>query len=337
MHTKKVEQKRMKYKEYNVNEKIFGKEYLIYDWKETGEEIQIYVKSQSRKGECPQCGQASSSYHATYVRSIQTIPINRKATYVKVTAYKYDCVNAECNQKVFMEKLPFVSKSEVRTTELTLLILSVSIFMSNEGASKALRLLGVKVSNDTIKRIYDSIKIEDDPNIESVGIDDVAIRKGQSYATAVYDLNSHHMVALLDGRDANTLKEWLKSHRKINLVTRDRASAYALAIKEILPDCVQVADRFHLLYNLIERIRDIFCDELPNEMFVKDGQILDSPPEKTKRLKISPNSILPNQYKYDNKIPLDEEGAPINYDNKNRYLGSNLYRNYAENRKKNKE
>jgi len=87
-----------------------------------------------------------------------------------------------------MERLDFASPSQVRTTELTALILAVSIFLSNEAASKVLNLIGIKVSNDTIKRMYDSITIEDDPDIEAVGIDDVAIRKGQNDATAIYDL-----------------------------------------------------------------------------------------------------------------------------------------------------
>jgi hypothetical protein len=32
----------MKYKEININEKLFGNKHLIYDWKETEEEIHIY-------------------------------------------------------------------------------------------------------------------------------------------------------------------------------------------------------------------------------------------------------------------------------------------------------
>ena len=61
----------------------------------------------------------------------------------------------------------------------------------------------------------------DDPDIEGVGIDDVAIRRGQTYATAIYDLKDHHLIALLEGREADNLKEWLKKHKKIKLVTRD--------------------------------------------------------------------------------------------------------------------
>ena len=268
----------MKHKELNINEKLFGKDYLIYDWIESDEEIHIYIKSKSHTAVCPDCRKTSSFFHATYVRKIQTVPIHLKTTYLHITAYKYKCLNDECETKVIMETLNFASASQVRTTELTSLILAVSIFLSNEGASKVLSLIGVKVSNDKIKRIYDKIIIEDEPNVESVGIDDVAIKKGHTYATAIYDLNDHHLIALLDGRDAETLKKWLQNHKKIKLIARDRASAYASAINEILPECTQVADRFHLLQNLMKRIRDIFKDILPKEIFIKNGEILDDRP-----------------------------------------------------------
>lgn len=67
--------------------------------------------------------------------------------------------------------------------------------------------------------------------------------------------------------------EWLKSHQKIRLVARDRASAYATAINAVLPDCVQVADRFHLLQNLLEYLKDIFKAEMSSSIYIKDGNI----------------------------------------------------------------
>ncbi len=72
--------------------------------------------------------------------------------------------------------------------------------------------MGILVSNDTIGRLYSRLSIEDATDIQAVGIDDVAIRKGQTYATAIYDLADHHMIALLEGRESEALKEWLKDH-----------------------------------------------------------------------------------------------------------------------------
>lgn len=79
----------MKYTEFNVNKKLFGDDYLIYNWKESDEEIHIYLKSQSHTGTCPQCGQNSSNFHGTYTRTIQTVPIRMKKTYIHIIAYKY--------------------------------------------------------------------------------------------------------------------------------------------------------------------------------------------------------------------------------------------------------
>ena len=67
---------------------------------------------------------------------------------------------------------------------------------------------------------------------------------------------THKPVAILEGRDGKTLKEWLSKNRHVKAVTRDRASAYSAAIKEILPDAMQIADRFHLHQNLLEAIRN---------------------------------------------------------------------------------
>jgi len=233
-----------------------------------------------------------------------------------------------------MEDLPFAKASQVRTDSLNSLILGVSMFLSNEGASKVLSLLGVQISNDSIQRLYDRIEFVDDPDVEEVGIDDVAIRKGQTYATAIYDLKDHHLIALLKGRDAASLKEWLKGHKKIRLVARDRASAYATAINEILPECIQVADRFHLLQNLLGYLKDIFKEEMPSSVYIQDGKILDNAPKKVLLEKRSEEEYISSLH-YDNTPPKNPDGSERTYDNKNHLLTRKQYVVHAEIRKKN--
>lgn len=251
-----------------------------------------------------------------------------------MNVFKYDCVNTECRQKVFMEPLSFASASQVRTDSLNALVLAMAMFMSNEGASTVLSLMGVAISNDTIQRLYDRIEFKDDPDVEAVGIDDVAMRKGQKYATAIYDLKDHHMIALLEGRDGAPLKEWLKGHKKIRLVARDRASAYASAISEVLPECTQVADRFHLMQNLLDKMKDIFKNEIPSTIFIKDGAVLDKAPEKEVREKGFDGNLL-DGISYDNSPPVDKDGAEIEFKSKKRNLNSKQYKKNACNREKN--
>ena len=277
----------------------------------------------------------SRKLHATYKRTLQDTPIRCKQTFLHANVYKYECLNPGCDCRVFTEELPFAKASQVRTDALNTLVLGVSMFLSNEGASKVLGLLGIQISNDTIQRLYDRIEFVDNPDVEEVGIDDVAIRKGQTYATAIYDLKDHHLIALLDGREGEPLKNWLERHKKIRLVARDRASAYAAAISAVLPDCVQVADRFHLLQNLLEHLKDIFKEELPAKIFIRDGNVLDQEPEKVPQIK-KPDDAFLDSLHYDNTPPRNPDNTEMTYDNKKHDLSSEQYRAQARSRKKNR-
>lgn len=324
----------MKYKKISEYSFLLGDNHFVYDYQEDSYTLHIFIKSKPHGCKCPLCGQVSYTLHSTYRRILQDTPIHCKQTYLHANVYKYDCENPECSNKVFMETLPFAKSSQVRTDALNSLILGISMFLSNEGASKVLSLLGVKVSNDTIQRLYNRIDFADDPDVEEIGVDDVAIRKGQTYATAIYDLKDHHLIALLEGRDAQTLREWLKNHRKIRLITRDRASAYAKAINEILPECVQVADRFHLLQNLLEYLKEIFREEMPVDVYIRDGKVLDHAPEMVLHEK-EPDRLFLSTLNYDNTPPLNPDGSERNYDNKKHDLMSPQYKRQREKRKKN--
>lgn len=313
---------------------LLDENHYVYDYDENEDSLHIYIKSKRHGCACPVCGKMSTTLHATYKRTLQDTPIHCKQTFLHANVYKYDCENPECDCKVFMERLPFAKTSQVRTDALNTLILATSMFLSNEGASKVLALLGVQVSNDTIQRLYDRIEFVDDPDVEEIGIDDVAIRKGQTYATAIYDLKDHHLIALLNGRDGAPLKEWLQSHNKVRLVARDRASAYAGAIREILPDCVQVADRFHLLQNLLEYMKDIFKEEMPPKIYIQNGELSEKEPDKILKEKMPDHSFLDNLH-YDNTPPKTPDGNVVIYDNKKHVLDSPQYQHHKEMRKKN--
>lgn len=42
------------------------------------------------------------------------------------------------------------------------------------------------------------------------------------YATAIYDLKTHRLIALLEGRDSKTLEDWLNNHKKVKMVAKDK-------------------------------------------------------------------------------------------------------------------
>lgn len=327
----------MKYQETKDYSFFLDDNYFIYGHQEDDNRLDIYIKSKIHTCCCPECGVESNSRHATYKRVIQDTPIHCKQTFLHVDVFSYNCTNQVCACKVFPEQPPFAKPSQVRTDALNALILGVSMSLSNEGASRTLALLGVKVSNDTIQRLYDKIEFVDGPDVEAIGVDDVAIRKGQAYATAVYNLQGRSLLAPLEGRDGRQFKEWLENHKKIKVVARGRAGAYACAINEVLPDCVQVAGRFHLLQNLAGHLKEIFRDGLPPEIFIRDGEVLDEAPQKVKTIKTADNKKL-ESYHYDDTPPVDGDGNEIQFDKTRKCRsGGPKYKRQAEARKKNRK
>ena len=72
------------------------------------------------------------------------------------------------------------------------------------------------------------------------------------------DLERRQPVILWLDREAETLGRWLQAHPGVEVITRDRASAYADGAGHGAPEATQVADRFHLLQNLVEALEYVF-------------------------------------------------------------------------------
>lgn len=278
--------------------------------------LHIYLRPASTSGRCPCCGERSSAVNSTSFRHPQWMPMNGMTTYAHITLKRYICKNAACVQRTFVEQLDHVRSGQHRSDLVNLVIFAISIFCSDIVTAKICREMGILISHDSANRMLEKMSVEDDTKVEFIGVDDVSLRKGQTYHTVVYDGNDHHLLALLDGRDGKALKEWLNEHPRVSVVARDRASAYASAIAEILPEAVQVADRFHILQNLIGYLYDIFKADIPAQIFIRNGEILNEPPEKGSSPKIPVNTELFCGIDYDNSPPTDKNGNSIAYFNK---------------------
>jgi transposase len=215
-----------------------------------------------------------SGYHGTYVRTVQDLPILGKNVILKITAYEYNCTQAVCVQKTFVDNYDeFLSRYSRMTSRCAEFIRILALSTSCEGAAFISAHMGLKISGDTIIRMLKRLADETPVSKcgDTIGVDDFAYRKGQSYCTVVCDWETRKPIAVLDGRDGESLKRWLAENKHVKKVTRDRAGAYARAISEVLPEAMQIADRFHLYENLLKAVKETIKIELPNQIAIPNA------------------------------------------------------------------
>lgn len=236
---------------------------------EEGEKIIIHLTSRTRSCICPKCHKELNQVHGTYIRKVQDLPILGKNVQLMIKANEYQCDNKECPVTTVAETFSgFLNANKRMTQRCEDFICMLAMETSCEGCARICQAMNLKVSGDTVIRLL-TMRFEQQPVPvcgDTVGVDDFAFKKRLRYGTIIVDEATHKPVAVLDGRDSSTLKAWLQKNRQVKRITRDRASAYASAIQEVLPDAMQIADRFHLYQNLLEAVQNAIKSVVPADL-----------------------------------------------------------------------
>jgi transposase len=172
---------------------------------------------------------------------------------LQIRIRRFFCDFPDCQQQTFAERVPEIANVRGRKTcRLTKALSQIGFAAGGESGSRLAGELGMPISPDTMLRLMRQASLSMIAEPRVVGVDDWAFHRSQRYGTILCDLELHRPIDLLPERSASTLAAWLQRHPGIQIISRDRSGEYAKGASAGAPQARQVADRWHLLHNLIE-------------------------------------------------------------------------------------
>jgi transposase len=228
----------------------------------TAKEITAVVETSAARVPCPLCSRMSDRVHSRYVRSVADVPWHGIPFRLRLHVRRFFCDESTCPRAIFAERLPGLVEPRARKTErLATWLRAVGFALGGEAGTRLLHALGLAASPDTVLRMVRQTSLPAMPAPRVVGVDDWCFLRGRRFGAILVDLERRQVLDLLPDREADTVASWLQSYPSVEVVSRDRGGSFAEGAARGAPQAVQVADRFHVLKNLVEAFQQVLGRE----------------------------------------------------------------------------
>lgn len=229
----------------------------------TATAITAVVSPTAASAVCPLCGHPAVRVHSRYTRSVADVPWHGVPFRLRLHVRRFFCDEPTCARVIFAERLASLVAPYARRTErLDAWLRAVGFALGGEAGMRLLRTLGLATASpDTLLRQVRRAPVPAMPAPRVVGVDDWCFLRGRRYGAILVDLERHHVLDLLPDREADTVAAWLQAHPSIEVVSRDRGGSFAEGATRGAPQAIQVADRFHVLKNLVEAFQQVLARE----------------------------------------------------------------------------
>lgn len=197
---------------------------------------------------CPVCNELSE-IHDTKDRIWRHLDFFHYESYLHARVPRTKCKE----HGVKLVNLPWSRPNTGFTLFFEALIVAMSDVMPVSAVADMVSLNEESVWRILAHYVKEALENVDLSDVDTIGIDEISVKKGHQYITLFYDFNETRVIHIEPGKGKDALKRFKKvmedkiEPNQIKYISMDMSPAFISGAKEYFPDAKVVFDKFHVV------------------------------------------------------------------------------------------
>lgn len=220
----------------------------VESYSNIGDHLILEIEAKTTCSKCPRCGEESHTVHQNHWHMARDLSISDKSVSLRYNRRQFKCKTC---RKPFSESLNFIGSRKHYTDRFAERVIKDLMHGDIHNVAKK-----YDITDDLVVSMLEYLSKKkwkfDSSRIKRLGIDEIALKKGQKdFVVVLVDLDRNELVGLVESRTHKAIRKELESWgdkvlSQIKEVSIDLSGNYRGLVKQLMPEADIIADRFHV-------------------------------------------------------------------------------------------